>query len=220
VRKLLVLAVVAAALVAADVAARGWAESSLAEQAAAYYPPSTAAQASIRSFPFLGRLLVRGEVPEVSLSMENLRPEVVVLRHLDLDLEAVEIDRSELFRGRVRLLDVGRGTVSARIDLPSLAQAAGADVRFTEGRLEIHKRVRGVDVFATVQASIEGNTVRLQPTSVEGLRLPLETFAVTYQIPGSELFPCSADLRAVENGLLVSCRVDDVPAALVQAAAG
>lgn len=212
------LVVVVGALLAADVAARVWAESKLRERAAAYYPPSTAAAASIRSFPFLGRLLVLGDVPEVSVAMENVRPGVVVVRRLTLDMETVEVDRGKLLRGRVRLVDVGRGRIEARIDGPSLARAAGVDLRFREGAIEIHKDVRGVDVFATARASMEENVVRFEPTSVQGVGLPLEAFAVTYEIPGPELVPCRPTVRPVEGGLLVSCTVDEVPAALLQGA--
>jgi hypothetical protein len=101
-RKLVTLALMAVVVVAADVLARGWAESELAAQEAAYYPPSSVSSAEIHSFPFLGRLLVGGD--------------------------DVKVDRSELFSGRVRVLDVGSGRVEALVDSP-LARAAAAALR-------------------------------------------------------------------------------------------
>ena len=220
-RKLLVVLVVfAGALLAGDAAARSWAESKLAEQAAAYYPQSSGASASIRSFPFLGRLFLVGDVPGVSVAMTGVQADPVLVETVTFDLERVEVDRSELFSGRVRLFDIGRGRIEARIDGPSLARAVGVDVRFSEGSVEIRRQIRGVDVTATAQVSIEGNVVRLTPTSVQGLRVPLESLAVEYRIPGVDIVPCVADARPVAGGLMLSCEIDDIPAPLVRAVGG
>lgn len=219
-RRLAVLVVVVGAFLAADVAARGWAESKLAERAAAHYPPATSSTASIRSFPFLGRLLAGNTVSEVSFSMENVRAEAVVLSRLDVALFDVVLDRGELFRGRVRPVDVGRGRLSARIDGPSLARATGVDLRFGEGAVEIHREVAGTDVFATAEVTLVGNTLHLRPTSVRGTGLPAADFAVTYEIPGVELFACEAGVRAVPGALIVACTLDDVPTAFLEAAGG
>lgn len=210
----------AGALIAGDVAARSWAESELAAQVAAYYPRAAGASASIGSFPFLGRLFLLGDVPEVSISMTDVEADGLLVDTVRFDLEAVELDRSELLRGRVRLFDIGRGTIDARLDGPSLARVAGIDIRFSEGTIEVHRRIRGVDVSATARATIDGNTVRLTPTSVQGLRVPLENLAVEYRIPGADILPCQADVRAVAGGLVLSCTVDDIPAPLVRAVGG
>lgn len=217
-RKLVVLSIVAGVLLAGDQAARAWAQAKLAEQAAAYYPPSTRSDAAIRSFPFLGRLLVQGDVPEVNLGMDNLRADVVLVRRLDLNLRNVEIDRGALARGKVEVADIGSGRIDAFVDGPSLAKAVNADLRFHEGGVEIHKRVAGRDVFARGRVSVSGNAVRLQPTSVQGVGLPASAFALTIRIPGVELWPCPAEVQMVEGGLRVGCRVKDVPPVLVQAA--
>ena len=57
-----------------DQAAKGWAESKLAERAAAYYPPGSGSSASIHSFPFIG-LAVLGVVPQVDVNLDDLRVE-------------------------------------------------------------------------------------------------------------------------------------------------
>ncbi|MGH8972558.1 MAG: LmeA family phospholipid-binding protein [Acidimicrobiia bacterium] len=218
-RRLVTLALLAVTLVAADVLARAWAESNLARQAAAYYPPSTASSASIRSFPFLGRLLVAGEVSAVSLRMEGLPADVLTVRHLQFDLDDVKIDRGEMFAGRVRVLDVGAGRVEALVDGTSLARALGLDVRFADGEVEVHREIRGVDVSARGRVTLEGNKLRIVPISAQGLSVPASTFTVTYDIPGVRLLPCDAEVRPVPEGLLVACSVEDVPPALVQGAA-
>jgi hypothetical protein len=218
IRKLVVLAVLSGVLLAADFAARAWAEAKLAEQTAAYYPPSSASSASIDSFPFLGRLLVGGDVPGVSVRMENLRAGILAVARLELNLTDVKVDRGELFAGRVRVVDVGAGRMEALVDGASLARAVGLDLRFTDGEVEIHTTVRGVDLSARGRVTLEGNRLRIVPTSVQGLGLPAAALTVTYAIPGADLLPCEAEVRPVPEGVLVACAVDDVPPALVRGA--
>jgi hypothetical protein len=217
VRKLVVvMVIVLLVLLVGDQVARSWAEAKLRERAAAYYPPATSASASIRSFPFLGRLFVEGVVPEVKLTMEDVRFDVLLVQDLRLDLHRVEIDKGELTRGRVRLLDIGEGRIDLRIDGSSLARAVDADVRFLDGSIEVHKRVGGVDVVGRGQLTLEGNTLRLRPTSVEGVGVPASAFAVTYRIADSLLPPCRAQVRAVAGGLAASCTFTEVPESLVR----
>jgi hypothetical protein len=217
-RKLVVVLVIVGVLLGADQAARVYAQSKLAERAVAYYPPTTAADASIRSFPFLGRLLAVGDIDELRVGMENLRADVILIRRLDLDLRHVELDRGALLRGEVELIDIGAGRVDALLDGPSLARAAGADLRFRENSVEIHKRVGGADVYARGRASVSNNVLRLQPTSVQGVGLPASAFAVSIRLPGPEILPCDAVGEPVEGGLLVGCTLRDVPESLVRAA--
>ena len=199
----------------ADEMARSWAEAKLAERAAANYR-ATSSSALIRSFPFLGRLALQGVVPELELRMEDVRLDPLLVRSLDLDLRTVEVDRAELTRGRLRLVDIGEGRIDLRIDGPSLAQALGADLRFGDGSIEVHRRVGGVDVVARGDVVLDGNTLRLQPTSVEGAGLPASAFALTYQVPRSLLPPCRADLRAVAGALVAGCTFTEVPESLLR----
>jgi LmeA-like phospholipid-binding len=210
--------VILLALIIGDQAAKGWAETKLAERAAAYYPPGAGSAASIHSFPFIGRLLFTGSVPRVDINLDDLRFQAVVLRQLSLRVADVKLDRGELFNGRVRLVDVGEGRIVATVDGPSLARATGFDVRFTPGQVEVHQRVQGVDVVAKGQVSVKGNLVTVTPTSVRGLNVPLSRFAISYRIPGIEILPCQADAQIIHNAVILSCDVTDIPAALVQTA--
>ena len=210
--------VILLALIVGDQAAKSWAESKLAERAAAYYPPGAGSSASIRSFPFLGRLLVSGSIPRVDVNLDDLRFQAVLLRQLSLRVSDVKLDRSDLFNGRVRLLDAGEGQIRATIDGPSLAKATGFDVRFSPGQVEVHQRIQGVNVVAKGRLSVKGNVVTVTPTSVQGLSVPLSRFAINYRIPGIEILPCEADTEIVDGAVILSCDVTDIPAALVQAA--
>jgi LmeA-like phospholipid-binding len=211
--------VVLLALVVADQAAKGWAESQLAERAATYYPPGAGSSASIHSFPFIPRLLFTGDVPRVDVNLDDLRIQAVLVRRLSLHVADVKLDRDEVFRGRVHVRDVGEGKIVATVDGPSLAKAIGADVRFTQaGDVEVHERIQGVDVKARGKATFKGNVITVTPTSVQGLDVPASRFAITYKIPGVELLPCEAEVKITKDTAVLSCNVVDIPAALVQAA--
>jgi len=221
VRKWIVLVfptIILLAFVVADRAAKGWAESQLADRAAAYYPPGSDSSASIRSFPFLVRLLFLGSVPRVDVNLEDVRFQAVLVRRLSLRVSDVKLDRAELFSGRVHLDDIGQGQITATLDGPSLAKATGFDLRFKPGEVEVHQKIQGVDVVAKGQVAVKGNVVSVTPTSVQGLAVPLSRFAISYRIPGIEILPCQADVKIIQNGVTLACQVSDIPAALVQAA--
>jgi hypothetical protein len=206
-------------LIVADQAAKGWAESKLAERAAAYYPPGSGSSASIRSFPFIPRLIFTGEVPRVTVNLDKLKVQAVLVRQLSIRVSDVKLDRDEIFRGRVHVRDVGQGTIVVTLDGPSLAKAIGADVRFTSaGDVEVHQKIQGVDVKAKGRLTVKGNVITVTPTSVEGRSVPAGRFAVNYRIPGVELLPCEAQAKVSRDKLVLSCDVGDIPAALVQIA--
>src|SRR3989440_9162276 len=216
---LVVPTVILLALVVGDRAAKGWAESKLAERAAAYYPPGSGSSASIHSFPFIPRLLFTGDVPRVDVNLDDLRIQAVLIRRLSLHVTDVKLDRDEMFRGRVHVRDVGEGKIVATLDGPSLAKAIGADLRFTpEGDVEVHERIQGVDVRAKGKLAFKGNVITVTPTSVQGLNVPASHFALIYRIPGIELLPCQAQVRVIKDAVILSCDVVDVPAALIELA--
>jgi LmeA-like phospholipid-binding len=210
--------VILLALIVGDRAAKGWAESKLAERAAAYYPPGAGSSASIHSFPFIGRLLVSGTVPRVDVNVDDLRVDSVLVRQLSIHITDAKLNRSELFHGRVHLDRVGSGKIVATIDGPSLAKAVGVDLRFTPGEAAVHEKIQGVDVTAKGKVAVKGNLITVTPTSVEGLAVPASRFAVSYRIPGIEMIPCQADVKIIEKGIVVGCTVNDIPPALIQAA--
>jgi hypothetical protein len=217
-RRLVVLTVLLGVLAVADVAARGYAQSELRNRAAAYYPPSAGSDATISSFPFVGRLLVAGDVPSVSVAMTDVRAGGLRLRRVSVTARRVELDRSALFRGRVRVRDIGTGRLEAEVDGMSLAAVTGADLRFGDGTVELRREVRGTPVTATLRVVVQGNHLRLEPTSAPRAGVPPSALAVSYEIPGkAEFFPCRANVRAVRDGLLVGCDVADIPPALVEA---
>src|SRR5207244_7391170 len=105
-------------------------------------------------------------------------------------VSAVKLNRSDLFHGRVHLDDVGAGKMVATIDGPSLARAAGVDLRFTSGEVSVHEKIQGVNVIAKGKVAVKGNLVTVTPTSVEGLSAPRSRFAASYRVPGVESPTC------------------------------
>ena len=211
--------VVLLALIVGDQAAKGWAETKLAERAAAYYPPGAGSSASIRSFPFIPRLLLNGGVTRVDVNLDDVRVQAVLVRQLSIQVSDVKLDRDELFGGRVHVLDVGRGKIVVTLDGPALARAVGADVRFTSaGDVEVHERIQGVNVKATGKLTVKGNVITVTPTSVEGRAVPPNRFAINYRIPGTDLLPCEAQSKVMKDAVVLSCDVVDIPAALVEIA--
>ena len=203
----------------ADQSAKGWAESKLAERAAAYYPPGSGSSASIHSFPFIPRLLFTGEVPRVDVNLDDLRVQAVLIRQLSIHVSDVSIDRDELFRGRVHVRDVGRGTITAHAGRAVAGPGVGADVRFTSaGDVEVHERIQGVNVKAKGKLTVKGNVITVTPTSVEGRSVPASRFALNYRIPGTRPPPCAGRREGHQDTVTLSCDVADIPAALVQIA--
>src|SRR5581483_3424115 len=117
----------------------------------------------------------------------------------------------ELFHGKVHLDRVSSGKIVATLDGPSLARAAGADLRFSPGVVTVHQKISGVEV------TVKGNAVTVTPTSVQGLDVPPSRFALNYRIPGIEIFPCQADVKIIQDAVVLDCTVGDIPPALLQA---
>jgi hypothetical protein len=220
VRKWLILVpvVILLALVTGDQAARAWAQSKLAERAAAYYPPGSGSSATIHSFPFVGRLLVSGTIPQVDVNLDDVRVDPILIRRLSIEVFQVKLDRSQLFHGQVHLDAVGEGKLIATVDGPSLAHAAGVDLRFTPGGAEVRRKIEGVEVTGKGTVTVKGNVITITPKSVQGLAVPASSLAVTYRIPGVELLPCQGDVRIIQDAVVVSCKLTEIPPALVQAA--
>jgi len=90
---LLVFAVAAVVALGADVLLKNQAQTELASRVEARVPGTTGVDAKISSFPFVGRLLLSGRVPEV--------------------VEDVEMDSGAARQGRAVVQSIGRGSVRA-----------------------------------------------------------------------------------------------------------
>ncbi|MBV8980483.1 MAG: LmeA family phospholipid-binding protein [Acidimicrobiia bacterium] len=197
------LAIVVVLLVVGDVVAKAYATNQLQDRARRAVRGATSASASITSFPFTGRLLAAGQVPEVRVRVAPVIAGEVTFASVSVDLHDVHVDRNRLVNDRtVQLTGLGSGTVTAELTDVEISRMAGTRVRFTPGRVTVS--AAGIEASADVQIT-DGSM------SLAGLRIPFK-----FKIPRAPLFPCDATSAVVVQGAVdVSCTVHEVPAELV-----
>ncbi|MGH9157540.1 MAG: LmeA family phospholipid-binding protein [Acidimicrobiales bacterium] len=202
-RKLLFLGLLVALLVGVDLAARAAAERRLETRAVRAAGQGATASAEIGSFPFLARLLLAGEVPEVSVRAEHVTAGPLTLDAVVLDLDGVSLDRSALYGGEVRLRDIDGGTVTVEFDAVLLADALDVPVEISAGALRV--AVAGQPV--TARAMVDNGELVVSVAGLPALRLV---------VPRTELSPCrAAEVTVVGDRLRLSCRIDSVPPGLL-----
>jgi len=200
-------------LLALDQGARVFAQSELRKRAAASVPEAGSVHASVRSFPFVGQLLVSGNVTAVTLRFDGIRSSTLTLERVVLDLRGVVIDRNALiFERRGQLNRIHRGTVTVDVTLAALAAALHADVRASRGVLQIGREGLPVPAAIAVEA---GDRLVFR---VAGLP------ALSAVVPRMDLVPCRPSVAVTTTGLRLSCTTDHLPPSLVgrlgRAAAG
>ena len=204
-RKLLIaLAILVVILVIGDFVAKGYAETQLRDRAQRAVRGATSATGSISSFPFVGRLLVAGSVPEIKVGVAPVAAGRVTFSSINVDLHDVHVDRDLLINDRkVRLTSIGRGTVTAGITDNEISRLAGVPISFTPGRAS--GRAGGLDVGAPL--AVANGTLTIGGAAGVPIRI---------RVPRAPLFPCDASSAQVEQGkVVVSCTIDRVPAELV-----
>ena len=201
-RKLVALGVLVMVLIAIDQVARLYAENQLAARAREAGDGSASAEASIRSFPFLGRLLVSGSVPEAEVRATGTRVGPLRVAVVEVEASGVELDRDAMLVGDVRLDAIDRGRVTVELDGAALTEALDLPVTISDGVLRVARA--GVPVSASV-ALDQGDLV------VDVAGLP----AVRVPVGDTPLVPCAATGVSIAGGRVrLSCEVDELPAVL------
>jgi hypothetical protein len=196
-----------AALVVADVAARGVAEDQLRQRVASRVGAARSTtvgevSASISSFPFLGRLLASGQISEVDVALADLTVRGVTFASVGVELRSVRIDRDSLLQERrVALESIGRGTAVVEISGDEISRLVGVPVVLEEGRA----RARVGDVLVTMSARIEGNRLVAE---AGGLDLP------AVDLPPLPLVACLSGAEIRPGRLRLTCELDQVPVEL------
>ena len=187
-RKLLVLLIVVFVLgLVADIGLKAMAESQI-ETTAKREAPDSSADAAIPVFPFLPPLLMAGKVDEVSIRLANVAAGPTVFERLDFDLHGVEISRRALLDDReVKLVAIDRGTVTALVPLPAAARNLP---------------------LSGLSARVRGRTLIV--TGPGGISVPLP-------MPRSSLMPGDGTATIVGGRVRVSCTLEEIPPALVEA---
>lgn len=198
---------------AVDRLARSWAETQIRDRTEAYYPGSRAT-ARVRAPQFLRSLFLRGAVSDIEASLFEAEVGDVRLRRLTVDLHEVRVSRRALLRGRVRLLDLGSGSVEAVLDGPSLARAVGLPLVFHDDEVEIRQSMGPLAVSARGALSVDENVLRFRPGTVQGVPL-LVSADFQWPLPTSPVWPRAASVRSVEGALVLTCDLDDIPPGLI-----
>lgn len=207
-KKLLFLGILAAVLVVGDRAAKSLAETKLQERAAAAAGGGAVADATIRSFPFVPRLLLSGAAGDVDVAVTGVRGQTLPISRLELALRGVQLDKSRLLSDRaVELTGIDRGRITASVTAADLSGALGVPVAIAGGKVKV--TVGGRTVEADVSASSEGS-----------LQLGLGSLpALSVSLARTGLLSCAVSSAEVERDRVrLSCAVDEVPPALLRAA--
>jgi hypothetical protein len=194
-------AVLVVALLVADVTARTLAEDALAARVKAAVPSASTTSAQVRSFPFLGRLLTSGRVPEVDAAVGDITVQGLRFASIAVALHGVQVDRDQLLRDRRVVLEkIDRGRVEARVTADALTEALGVPITLEQGRASV--TIAGHTLGA--ELSVENGRLVV---GVAGFSLP--TIHVT-----APLLPCVANARIDPGVVLLTCDFTEIPAEL------
>lgn len=204
--KLFVLVAVVALLGVGDVTARSAAEDQIAKVTHESIPEAGPTSARVHSFPFLGRLLVLGEVPRIVVRQSEVRGGALVFASITVDLRGVKIDRDRLRKKReVELTDLDRGIVSAELTDAAVSAVTRVPVRFQPGRVTVTVRGRPV----AVEVSLDRGALLLSAGAAATYRVP---------VPDVPLLPCVTAVRVEVGRILLTCELDEIPPELLRAA--
>jgi hypothetical protein len=195
IRRLVMLGVVVALLGGADLAARGFVSATVENRAQQEAPQGSTVSADVGGFPFVPPLLLGGNVSHASVHVANLQASALVFSRIDIDLSGVHLDRGRLINDRkARITKIDHGKVTAVITATALSDALhGVPVEMTAGKLTI----AGVNITPSV---------RNRRLSVGGFTIPL-----------TDYMPCVSAVAIDNNQMELSCEINDVPPALLDA---
>lgn len=204
---LLVLAVLAVGGLIFDVVLKGRAEAELADEVTRRVPGTTGVEAEISSFPFVGRLLLSGEVSKVVITAQHAGSGAVALSDIVVQVEDVAMDSDEAMGGRAVVQSIGRGSVQAdlRQDQINSRLPRGYQVQMQAGKATVSGPAAAQ---ATLVTTPEGS-VQLR---VAGRSL------VDVPFPKTDLLPCSPTPTFVAGALRLACSFDAVPPLLLDLA--
>jgi len=201
----LLIAVIAVGALAADVVLKNRAESKLEAQITEEVPETTGVRARIRSFPFVGRLLVTGQVSQVDVDVQHSAAGELALSDVRVRVEDVDLDTGEAMNGRAVVRSIKRGTVRA-------------DLRQDEinGRLPRQLQVQLQEGKAVI-AGPGGTQAQLVVTPEGKIELRIANRSVfELALPTTSLLPCPPTATFVPGALRLSCSFTEVPPLLLE----
>ena len=205
-KRLVIVVVVLGALgLGADVGAKSWAEGQIESRARAELSSETSVSADIRAFPFLLPLFLAGRVSEAKGHFENVRAGALTFASVDIELHGVRVNRSKLLNDqKVELTDIDEGTVLFDIAVAELTRVLRIPVTASNGELKL--TVAGVT--ATAKVSVSANALVFDVGGVTR----------SVPIPKTNLIPCATRATVLAGRVRLSCTIREIPPALLGAA--
>ncbi len=221
-RFLIVVVVLVGLLIAADRAALAAAESQIAERVQQEEQLAQRPAINLLGFPFLTQA-VRGRYEGGRLEVQSLRTEKVRVNSLVIDLRDVSVPLTDLVRGKVSAVPVGKVTGVAMVTYADLAAATGVPglrIGPKGDKLELTFAVdqfgTSTPVIATARIGVAEQAVRMTSVEIQGVQLPKEvTAAALGQVQSSLEFGVLpyglkvTDVRIAESGVEVSAMAKD-----------
>jgi LmeA-like phospholipid-binding len=184
--------VVAVVVVIADRVALHWTESRVSSRIETLYPGSHAT-VSISSSPYLVRLAAFGTVQEIHAHVTGLTDGGMHLDAVDITAHKLNVNRSDLVRGRVRLHSLGTATITATVSVAEVLRSHG------------YSALAGLSGLASgVQATIH----------TTGNQVQIAFGPVTFGVTETGLVPCVGSAKIERGEIILSCTTTTVPAAL------
>lgn len=208
-RKLVILASIAALGIGGDMAAKAYAEGELASRAQA--EGAASASADIESFPFVGKLLLAGKAGDITLSMKDVASERVTYSTVVIALVNVKLDKGKMMSRKVEITDIEKGTITVGFSAVELTKRLGLPVSIDGDKVTVS--VGGGALAATPSVTAEGSIRFTASAGVPGMP------SLNIPVPRGRIVSCPIARVEVDDGeLRASCDITEIPPALVQAA--
>ena len=209
-RLVLLLVALIVALVLVDLAAKRYVEArverAVRDAVSAGLLVADDVDASIDSFPFVGRVLLVGEVPGVTITLHDIGGQGVEVEEVKVDVRGTKVDRSRLVTDqRVFVGDIDSATITARITEEALSAVLGVTVDMEPDSTTVS--AGGVTSPGTVE--VVGRSILIGASGFGTLVIAM---------PGPEYLPCDeVDVEVVADAVELRCVTDELPAAVVPA---
>jgi hypothetical protein len=160
--------------------------------------PGSHANVTISSSPFLYHLLSAGKVEKVTADVSDVTEGKYTFQSIDVVVDNLQINRNDLFKGKVELDGLTKATITATLTPEELVQA-GVLTSLTQ------LGVLGAAPHASVEAGASDITVTVGSEHLT--------------IPYNSLVPCAGSAAFSGADLVLTCTTNTLPPALAQAEA-
>jgi hypothetical protein len=195
---LVAIAVILGLLSFGDIWVRHRVQTVLAEHIQKELPGSTAS-VHISSFPFLGRLVVSGTVPELDANVQNVNGTGISFSSISIVVHGLKVDNARLTSREVILQHITSGSVVGDIPQASVDRLVGIPIVLGAGTVQV------AGITLTPAVAITDGAIVVNVPHVSPLRIPIPTLSI---------FPCAQSVAIVPGALRVSCQLTQLPPAL------